>query len=80
MYRTLAIMLAVASPTLAEPSPTLEKPDDVFAAVRYKGRWFFIEDTDNESKRAFCLLIYLFQLQAPETSAAAPVLTLPTGP
>ena len=57
-----------------------EKPEDVFAAVRYKGRWFFIEDTDNESKRAFCLLIYLFQLQAPETSAAAPVLTLPTGP
>ena len=26
MYGTLAIMLAVASPTLAEPSPTFEKP------------------------------------------------------
>ena len=57
-----------------------EKPGDVFAAVRYQGHWFYIEHTDHESKRAFNLLIYLFQLQAPETSAAAPVLTLPTGP
>lgn len=57
-----------------------EKPGDVFAAVRYQGQWFYVVHTDHESKRAFNLLIYLFQLQAPETSAAAPILTLPTGP
>ena len=57
-----------------------EKPGDAYAAVRYQGQWFYIEHTDHESKRAFNLMIYLFQLKAPETSAAAPILTLPTGP
>jgi hypothetical protein len=57
-----------------------EKPGDAFAAVRYQGHWFYIDHADHESKRAFNLIIYLFQLKAPETSAAAPILTLPTGP
>lgn len=53
---------------------------DVFLAVRYHDYWFYIDLTDHESKRAFGLLIYIFELQAPATSAAAPVLALPTGP
>jgi len=57
-----------------------EKPDDVFVAVRYHDHWFYIDLADHESKRAFGLLIYIFELQAPETSAAAPILTLPAGP
>jgi hypothetical protein len=57
-----------------------EKPDEVFVTVRYHDHWFYIDLTDHESKRAFGLLIYIFELQAPETSAAAPILTLPTGP
>ena len=57
-----------------------EKPGNAFAAVRYQGHWFYIDHADHESKRAFNLIIYLFQLKAPETSAAAPILTLPTGP
>ena len=57
-----------------------EKPDDVFVTVRYHDHWFYIDLTDHESKRAFGLLIYIFELQAPATSAAAPVLALPTGP
>jgi len=57
-----------------------EKPDSVFVAVRYHNHWFYIDLTDHESKRAFGLLIYIFELQAPATSAAAPILALPTGP
>jgi hypothetical protein len=57
-----------------------EKPDNVFAAVRYDDHWFYIDHADHESKRAFGLLIYIFELQAPATTAAAPVLTLPAGP
>jgi len=57
-----------------------DRPDNVFVAVRYQDYWFYIENSDHESKRAFGLLIYLFQLQAPEKAAAAPILTLPTGP
>ena len=57
-----------------------DRPGNVFVAVRYQDYWFYIENSDHESKRAFGLLIYLFQLQAPEKAAAAPILTLPTGP
>ena len=57
-----------------------EKPDDGFVAVRYHDYWFYIDFTDHESKRAFGLLMYIFELQAPATSAAAPILTLPAGP
>ncbi len=57
-----------------------EKPGDVFVTVRYHDHWFYIDLADHESKRAFGLLIYIFELQAPATTAAAPILTLPTGP
>ncbi len=57
-----------------------EKPCDVFVTVRYHDHWFYIDLADHESKRAFGLLIYIFELQAPATTAAAPILTLPTGP
>jgi len=57
-----------------------ENPGDVFVAVRYHDHWFYIDHADHESKRAFGLLIYIFELQAPATTAAAPILTLPTGP
>jgi hypothetical protein len=57
-----------------------EKPEDVFVIVRYHDHWFFIDHADHETKRAFGLLIYIFELQAPTTAAAAPILALPTGP
>ena len=57
-----------------------EKPGDLFVAVRYQDQWFYIDLRHYESKRAFALLIYIFDLQAPATTAAARILTLPTGP
>jgi len=57
-----------------------ENPGNVFVSVKYHDHWFFIDHADHESKRAFGLLIYIFELQAPATTAAAPILTLPTGP
>jgi len=57
-----------------------EEPGNVFVAVRYHDHWFFIDHSDHDSKRGLGLLIYLFQLQAPATTAAAPILTIPAGP
>ena len=57
-----------------------ERPSDAFVAAEYNGYWFSIANTDIESKRAFNLVIYLFRLLAPKEAAAAPVLTLPSGP
>jgi len=56
-----------------------KRPDNVFAAVRFQGYWYYIDHADITSKRALSLIIVLFRLQAPTPSGAAPILTLPTG-
>ena len=56
-----------------------KRPADAFIAVRYQGSWFSIDQSDEKSKQAFSLLTYLFQLQAPEASKSAPILTVPVG-
>jgi hypothetical protein len=56
-----------------------EPPQDAFVAVRYGGQWFDIKRSDERSKRAFGLLIYLFQMQASQPQGAGPILTVPVG-
>jgi hypothetical protein len=55
------------------------RPRDSFVAVRYGENWFYVSRSDNESKRAFGLLIYLFQMQASQAQGAGPLLTVPIG-
>jgi hypothetical protein len=54
-------------------------PKAAFVAIQYKGNWFYIDDSDLQSKRMFTLLMFLFELQAPAGGGAAPLITLPTG-
>lgn len=56
-----------------------ERPMDAFISVQYAGNWFSIPRSDESSKRAFGLLIYLFQMQASQNQGAAPLLTVSTG-
>jgi hypothetical protein len=55
------------------------RPARAFAAVRYRGHWFYIDDTDLESKTTFGLLSNLFSLQSAQSRAASPLLTVPAG-
>lgn len=55
------------------------RPRDPFVAVRYGEKWYYIQRSDNASKRAFGLLIYLFQMQASQAQGAGPLLTVPIG-
>jgi hypothetical protein len=55
------------------------RPENVFAAVRHQGYWYYIDHSDITSKRALSLIIILFRLTAPTPAGAAPILTLPTG-
>jgi hypothetical protein len=55
------------------------RPDNVFAAVRFRDNWYYIDQADITSKRALGLIIVLFRLQAPTPAGAAPILALPTG-
>ncbi len=48
-------------------------------AVRYRGTWFYIDDSDLNSKSTFSLLAQIFSLQAGGVPTTAPLLTLPIG-
>ena len=56
-----------------------QQPKYAYAAVSYRGNWFYIDDRDLASKSTFSLLMQLFALQAGEIKSNAPVLTLPVG-
>ncbi len=55
------------------------RPEDASVAVRYKGHWFYIADNDVQSKRTFGIARYIYNIQAPSTEKAAPLISLPTG-
>ncbi|MCC7461274.1 MAG: hypothetical protein IT480_02295 [Gammaproteobacteria bacterium] len=55
------------------------RPADAYAAVAYRQRWFWIEDTDYQSKRAFSFIMFLFTLSEEGDNQRLPVLTIPTG-
>lgn len=51
--------------------------DDAFAAVRYRDSWYWIDDGDFSSKRAFTFLLLFFSLLETGVQQQAPLLTLP---
>ncbi|MCA9635332.1 MAG: hypothetical protein KC420_04790 [Myxococcales bacterium] len=55
------------------------EPSDAYVAVRYRGRWFYIDDGDLDSKSTFALVSQLFELQSGEIKASGPMLTIPVG-
>src|SRR5262249_9257153 len=52
-------------------------PDDAFAAVRYRDSWYWLDDRDFASKRAFTFLLLFFSLAETGVAPQAPVLTIP---
>lgn len=61
--------------------PTLQSSinsTNCYVAVPYKGYWYWIDETDVESKRIFTFLLILFSLAETGQSSAAPVVTVPS--
>jgi hypothetical protein len=57
-----------------------EAPDSAFVAVQYQGYWFFIDESDLDSKRTLALLTSLLRLEIGTGGAqTVPILTLPVG-
>jgi hypothetical protein len=54
-----------------------EPPDNASVAINYRNSWFYIDDSDLDSKSTFSLLGQVYQLQAGDAKSVAPVLTLP---
>ncbi|HVM99100.1 MAG TPA: hypothetical protein VMT68_02710 [Caulobacteraceae bacterium] len=56
-----------------------EPPADAYAAVRYRGAWYWIADDDLPSKRVFSFLMMFFSLAETGVAAQPPVVTIPAG-
>jgi hypothetical protein len=52
-------------------------PKDACVAVEYRGRWFWIPDTDIQSKATFGFVMLLFSISGTGAKSAAPVVTVP---
>jgi len=61
---------------LLKVSSAAGDPPDAFARIRYRGHWFYISDSDLQSKATFNLLTYLFSLQAAGAEGGSPLLTV----
>ena len=57
-----------------------EEPTNAYVRVHYRDHWFFIEDSDLESKSTFSLLLLIFSVQsAGSEGGLAPLITVPAG-
>ncbi len=55
------------------------RPDQAAMAVYYRDSWFYIDDSDLQSKSTFSLLAQIFSLQSGNAKDMGPQLTLPLG-
>ncbi len=54
------------------------RPGDAYAAIAYRGGWYWIDDRDLKSKRAFGFIMFLFTLADTGGGSLPAVLTIPT--
>ena len=60
-------------------APGGERPAGAHVAVQYKDYWFYIDETDLETKATFTLLMELARLNLSDKVGTKPLLTLPLG-
>jgi len=53
-----------------------DEPDDASVAVKYRGRWFWIDDRDLRSKRSFAFMLLLFTLTDSGQKESLPLITI----
>lgn len=70
--------VAARFPSLIRVSNDKSSPDDAYVSVRYRNRWYWIDDRDDLSKRTFYFLMLLFSLTDRGVSQGAPIVTVPT--
>ena len=54
-----------------------DKPANAFAAVRYRDHWFWVDNSDRETKRALTVIIFFFTLAETGSSERLPLITIP---
>ena len=66
-------LLVVAAPFIASGE---QVPDGTRIVVPYRGIWFWIDDTDLDSKHSLAFLLTLFSLSEGTASGSSPMLTI----
>ena len=56
-----------------------ESPENAFVRIRYRDHWFYIADSDLNTKATFNLLTYLLSLQSAGREGIGAMLTVPVG-
>jgi len=54
-----------------------DKPAQAYVAVRYRGHWFWIEDSNWQTKRALSAIVFLFTLANSGGDEKLPLITIP---
>jgi len=54
-----------------------DEPEGAFAAVKYRGYWFWIDDGDWRTKRAMTAIMYFFTLSETGGEGKLPLITIP---
>jgi hypothetical protein len=54
-----------------------DKPADAFAAVHYRNQWFWVDDRDWKTKRAFTAIMFLFTMAESTGDEKIPLVTIP---
>jgi hypothetical protein len=54
-----------------------QKPSDAYAAVAYRGHWFWIDDRDLKSKRSMAFMMMLFTMADSGEKENLPLITIP---
>lgn len=52
------------------------RPADAYVACRYREKWFYVKDSDSESKATFLLMTQIFTLQAATFKKSEPTLVI----
>lgn len=58
---------------------SVQRDNNFAISTNYRGNWFYIDDSDLDTKTTFSLLTQLFSLQSGKAEGITPVLTLPIG-
>jgi hypothetical protein len=56
---------------------SLTKPDEAYAAVQYRGYWFWVDDSDWQAKRALSAVVFFFTLADTGSAERLPLITIP---
>jgi hypothetical protein len=54
-----------------------DRPAGVFAAVRYRDYWFWVDNGDRQAKRALTVVMFFFTLSESGPNEALPLITIP---